>query len=495
MKVRPDGELKNPRVIILGESPGKEEKREGRPFVGPSGERLARYLGVPHCSKERKDRRILVTNLGGMSPPWKRTLIKLAGRSRMVLVFGEIAWEKFQRFHWKHRALLGTWRAIPCTHPSPKNKLSRGLLKEWRVARKAVGGIGRGACGLMIVCGILAPMLSGCTTILYARGESNDDQSYNSYIEKIPMRSQQPYLVANKVISRAFYTNLGNFLFLELTPLGIMGPLFGYPEKKTSYEGVLLVKSKFPVAAKLEYPLRSTKPSQDISRVVDFNDDLPNALAATGRGVRYTPESVTINFRCSKNDCSVSVSPPIIQSDGSISLSSQTVVDPVRLKALEDAEALRLKAIEDEERRRQKEERKRKKEVCDALKGPKIREYEKKFGSVNPIKNWTVDGKRAFEQMIMLQYVNAYDQYLLSRVRVESEKLILYAGQFFNPAVNLANIAETAETFFTMNGCSGEVEVRYDLSYAGQGERTVLMAYVDMETGRGRVTDGSGRSD
>lgn len=141
MKVRPDGELKNPRVIVLGESPGREEQQEGRPFVGPSGERLSRYLGVPRCCEERKGERILVTNVDGMSPPWRRTLIKLAGRSRTVLVFGEIAWEKFRRFHWKNRAQLSLWHVIPCTHTSPRGrgKPPPALLAEWRKARRVAG--------------------------------------------------------------------------------------------------------------------------------------------------------------------------------------------------------------------------------------------------------------------------------------------------------------------------------------------------------------------
>lgn len=139
MKVRPDGELKNPRVIVLGESPGQEEIREGRPFVGPSGERLARYLGVPRCSEERKDKRILVTNVRGMFPRWKDTLRRLMGRKRSVLVVGETAWKSFCRFHRQNRAKLALWHVIPCTHTSPKTGSKLALLSEWRKARRAAG--------------------------------------------------------------------------------------------------------------------------------------------------------------------------------------------------------------------------------------------------------------------------------------------------------------------------------------------------------------------
>ncbi|MBI4060886.1 MAG: uracil-DNA glycosylase family protein [Elusimicrobia bacterium] len=139
MKVHPDGDLKNPRVIVLGMRPAKEEKKRGRPFVGPSGKRLEDYLGVPRCSNERSDRHILVTNVSGMSLPWRDTYNSLPKKDRTIMVLGKIAWRSFQKFYWANRSALASWRVIPCTHTSPKNRLPEALRAEWRKARKIAG--------------------------------------------------------------------------------------------------------------------------------------------------------------------------------------------------------------------------------------------------------------------------------------------------------------------------------------------------------------------
>lgn len=55
--------------MIVGEAPGAEEARQGRPFVGPSGELLNEAL---HAAKiDRAE--VFVTNVYGYRPPDNRT--------------------------------------------------------------------------------------------------------------------------------------------------------------------------------------------------------------------------------------------------------------------------------------------------------------------------------------------------------------------------------------------------------------------------------------
>lgn len=53
------------RVMVIGEAPGYQEAKQGRPFVGPSGEKLNEYLTLAGWS--RAD--VYVTNLVACRPP------------------------------------------------------------------------------------------------------------------------------------------------------------------------------------------------------------------------------------------------------------------------------------------------------------------------------------------------------------------------------------------------------------------------------------------
>ncbi len=55
-------------VMLVGEAPGKEEARTGRPFIGPSGRRLDQLLGL--ASLDRAS--VFVTNLLKHRPPRNR---------------------------------------------------------------------------------------------------------------------------------------------------------------------------------------------------------------------------------------------------------------------------------------------------------------------------------------------------------------------------------------------------------------------------------------
>ncbi|TGN36900.1 uracil-DNA glycosylase, partial [Paracoccus liaowanqingii] len=62
------------RVLILGEAPGDEEDRQGRPFVGRSGQLLDRMFGAIGLARDAVDaeRAIYITNVLTWRPPGNR---------------------------------------------------------------------------------------------------------------------------------------------------------------------------------------------------------------------------------------------------------------------------------------------------------------------------------------------------------------------------------------------------------------------------------------
>ena len=57
------------RVMIIGEAPGRDEDREGRPFVGRAGQLLDRMLGAVGLSR---DESVYITNVMPWRPPQNR---------------------------------------------------------------------------------------------------------------------------------------------------------------------------------------------------------------------------------------------------------------------------------------------------------------------------------------------------------------------------------------------------------------------------------------
>ncbi len=57
-------------TMLIGEAPGAEEDRLGRPFVGPSGQLLDRMLATIGLSRERN---VYITNILPWRPPGNRT--------------------------------------------------------------------------------------------------------------------------------------------------------------------------------------------------------------------------------------------------------------------------------------------------------------------------------------------------------------------------------------------------------------------------------------
>jgi DNA polymerase len=57
------------RVLLLGEAPGAQEDRQGRPFVGRAGQLLDRVLAASGLSRDE----IFITNVVACRPPGNRT--------------------------------------------------------------------------------------------------------------------------------------------------------------------------------------------------------------------------------------------------------------------------------------------------------------------------------------------------------------------------------------------------------------------------------------
>ena len=68
-----DGDPAAP-VMIVGEAPGREEDRQGRPFVGRAGQLLDRMLGAIRLARDAEDpaRAVYITNVLPWRPPSNR---------------------------------------------------------------------------------------------------------------------------------------------------------------------------------------------------------------------------------------------------------------------------------------------------------------------------------------------------------------------------------------------------------------------------------------
>lgn len=62
------------RVMVIGEAPGREEDREGRPFVGPAGQLLDRMFAAIGMRRDHPDpaRALYITNVMPWRPPQNR---------------------------------------------------------------------------------------------------------------------------------------------------------------------------------------------------------------------------------------------------------------------------------------------------------------------------------------------------------------------------------------------------------------------------------------
>ncbi|WP_299871698.1 uracil-DNA glycosylase [uncultured Sulfitobacter sp.] len=59
-------------VMIVGEAPGRDEDREGKPFVGRAGQLLDKMLGAIDRGRTREDSPVYITNVLPWRPPQNR---------------------------------------------------------------------------------------------------------------------------------------------------------------------------------------------------------------------------------------------------------------------------------------------------------------------------------------------------------------------------------------------------------------------------------------
>lgn len=60
-------------VMIIGEAPGRDEDREGKPFVGRAGQLLDRMLAAIDMGRDNPDRPVYISNVMPWRPPQNRT--------------------------------------------------------------------------------------------------------------------------------------------------------------------------------------------------------------------------------------------------------------------------------------------------------------------------------------------------------------------------------------------------------------------------------------
>ncbi|MEM6304624.1 MAG: uracil-DNA glycosylase [Pseudomonadota bacterium] len=60
------------RVMLVGEAPGRDEDREGRPFVGAAGQLLDKMLAAIDMGRARSDAPVYITNVLPWRPPQNR---------------------------------------------------------------------------------------------------------------------------------------------------------------------------------------------------------------------------------------------------------------------------------------------------------------------------------------------------------------------------------------------------------------------------------------
>ena len=60
------------RVMLVGEAPGRDEDREGKPFVGRAGQLLDKMLGAIDMGRARADAPVYITNVLPWRPPQNR---------------------------------------------------------------------------------------------------------------------------------------------------------------------------------------------------------------------------------------------------------------------------------------------------------------------------------------------------------------------------------------------------------------------------------------
>lgn len=201
--------------------------------------------------------------------------------------------------------------------------------------------------------------LPGCASILYNRGKQVQapvgGSPAISRLEEVA-QSDKPYLTVTKVTEYRTYEPVLEALFLEFTPLGVIGPLLGYPRKSIEFAGKLNLNIDPRDAESRVQDSKNCSidgPSGSCKILLDFTKGVDDTLREKGRAIDYSPGAIEIMVSCAGVACSVTAMPDVILPDGFVRLESHEVVDQVRLREIADQEAAaKKKQKEDEERER-----------------------------------------------------------------------------------------------------------------------------------------------
>ncbi|WP_285672547.1 uracil-DNA glycosylase, partial [Paralimibaculum aggregatum] len=155
------------RVMVIGEAPGADEDRLGRPFVGRAGQMLDRMLAAIGLSRSAEDpaRAVYITNILPWRPPGNRTPseaevvaflpfverhIALA-RPDFLLTLGNTPTKALLATTTGIRRMRGTWRRhgasglplLPSFHPAYLLRQPAEKAQAWRdllALRRALDG-------------------------------------------------------------------------------------------------------------------------------------------------------------------------------------------------------------------------------------------------------------------------------------------------------------------------------------------------------------------
>ncbi len=149
----------HPQLLFIGEAPGEEEDRQGRPFVGRSGALLTRMLENLGLSRDE----VFIANINKCRPPGNRppaprereTCMPFLERQiavlrpRVIIVLGATALHGLLGVETSISKARGTWHeyrgipVMPTYHPSYllRNKSSR--FATWEDMLKVLERIGR----------------------------------------------------------------------------------------------------------------------------------------------------------------------------------------------------------------------------------------------------------------------------------------------------------------------------------------------------------------
>ena len=135
----PDGSGMQPPLVLVGEAPGRDEVKEGRPFVGRSGQLLDRHLEAAGISR----RGCLVANVFRLQPPGNKVghFFSSRGKARRLGVAVAERWGAFGTSDYCLAEFAGELEALAALLAAtrPKAIVALGRTPLW--ALTGLGGI------------------------------------------------------------------------------------------------------------------------------------------------------------------------------------------------------------------------------------------------------------------------------------------------------------------------------------------------------------------